>query len=136
MHDLLDINLRARLALAFGAILVALTFAVALPGQAMAADCAPEHVRLSISKVGSMIYGYGGFYNCTGRPGATITLERDRGLWWDELSSKYGPFTPNSAVRLSYNCAGKGTYTYRISLSGRRVSGLPWFKSTTLRVTC
>jgi hypothetical protein len=51
--------------------------------------------------------------------------------------AKFGPFTPNSAVRLSYGCAGTGPHTYRIFMNGRRVDGTPWWKkSAELRVSC
>ena len=139
MHDLLDIDLRSRLAMAIGAVLVALTLAVALPGHAVAAGCTPDDVRLSVSKSGSTIYGYGGFYSCSTRPNATIMLERYRGwlVGWRPLTSKYGAFSPNSAVRLSYNCAGTGTYSYRVRMNGRRIDGSYWWReSNVLRVDC
>lgn len=118
---------------------LALTAASTHVESAQAAGCTRDHIRTSVWKVGSTINGYGGTYNCSTRAYATITLQRYRGwlVGWRPLRSKSGPFNPNRAVRLSYNCAGTGTYTYRIFMNGRRVDGSPWWKkSRTLRVSC
>jgi hypothetical protein len=96
------------------------------------AACGRDHVRVYVdrSASGPWVRGYGGFFNCTGAPYATIRLQRYRWFGWETVNQWTGTFVPGLFQTLWHNCAG--THTYRALV----IAGPSWIYSRELRTTC
>lgn len=137
-HTVVGASLRRRVIVLAALVVTLFSFtSIVAASPAAAEGCTPSNVQLGVTKPGSEIKGYGGFFNCSGSPYATLEIQRHRWYGWQTVKSYSGNFGANSYGNIYYNCGNTGTYTYRTTMWGYLYSGKAWFKeSPHMRWSC